>query len=60
MKLLFMYECDTTWIETPAIHPKRAYVYWLAEVLEERGGIGNMNNRSKVPIGTNPFKQEST
>ncbi len=44
MKLLFMYECDTTWIETPAIHPKRAYVYWLAEVLEEYVGIGNMDN----------------
>ena len=60
MKLLFMYECGTTWIETPAIHPKRAYVYWLAEVLEEHVGIGSMNTRGKVPIGTNPFKQKST
>ena len=59
MKLLFMYECGTTWIETPAIHPKRAYVYWLAKVLEEHVGIGTMNNRSKVPMGTNPFKQKS-
>ena len=59
MKLLFMYTSNTGWIETPAIHPKRAYVYWLAEVLEEHVGIGNMNNRSKVPIGTNPFKHKS-
>ena len=55
MQLLFMYQCNTTWIETPAIHPKRAYVYWLAEVLEEHVGIGSMVNRTKVPIGTNPF-----
>ena len=59
MQLLHMYECNTTWLETPAIHPKRAYVYWLAEVLEEHVGIGIMNNRSKVPIGNNPFKQKS-
>ena len=59
MKLLFMYTSNTGWIETPAIHPKKAYVYWLAEVLEEYVGIGSMNNRSKVPIGTNPFKQKS-
>ena len=59
MKLLFMYECGTTWIETPAIHPKRTYVYWLAGVLEEYVGIGTINNRSKVPIGTNPFKKGS-
>ena len=55
MQLLFMYQCNTTWIETPAIHPKRAYVYWLAGVLEEHVGIGIMVNRTKVPIGTNPF-----
>ena len=60
MKLLFMYECDTTWIETPAIQLNFAYVYWLVGTLEEHVGIGNMNNRSKVPIGTNPFKQRST
>ena len=59
MQLLHMYECNTTWIETPAIHPKRAYVYWLAEVLEEHVGIGIMDNRTKVPIGTNPFKKGS-
>ena len=55
MRLLHMYECNTTWIETPAIHPKRTYVYWLTEVLEEYVGIGIIDNRSKVPIGTNPF-----
>ena len=59
MQLLFMYQCNTTWIETPAIHPKRAYVYWLAGVLEEHVGIGIMDNRSKVPIGNNPFNQGS-
>ena len=59
MKLLFMYTCDTTWIETPAIHPKRTYVYWRAEVLEEHVNLGNLVNRSKVPIGTNPFKHGS-
>ena len=60
MQLLFMYECNTTWLETPAIHPKRAYVYWVAGVLEEHVGIGIMDTRTKVPIGTNPFKQKST
>lgn len=55
MQLLHMYECNTTWIETPAIHPKKTYVYWLTEVLEEYVGIGIIDNRSKVPIGTNPF-----
>ena len=55
MQLLHMYECNTTWLETPAIHPKRAYVYWSTEVLEEYVGIGTMVNRTKVPIGTNPF-----
>lgn len=40
-----MYEFGTTWIETPAIHSKRAYVYWLAEVLEEHVEIWNMNNK---------------
>ena len=61
MQLLFMYHCGGGgWVETPAIHPKRAYVYWVTEVLEEYVGIGSMNNRSKVPIGTNPFKQKST
>ena len=59
MKLLFMYECGTTWIETPAIHPKRTYVYWLTEILEEHVNLGNLANRSKVPIGTNPFKHKS-
>ena len=59
MQLLHMYECNTTWLETPAIHPKRAYVYWLAGVLEEHVVIGIMDIRTKVPIGTNPFKQKS-
>lgn len=59
MQLLHMYACNTTWIETPAIHPKRTYVYRLAEVLEEYVGIGILDNRSKVPIGTNPFNQGS-
>ena len=59
MRLLHMYECNTTWIETPAIHPKRTYVYWLVKVLEEHVRIGIMVNQTKVPIGTNPFNQGS-
>ena len=59
MQLLHMYECNTTWLEAPAIHPKRAYVYWVAGVLEEHIGIGIIDNQTKVPIGTNPFKKGS-
>ena len=59
MKLLFMYECCTDWLETPAIHPKRAYVYWLVGALEEHVELEYIADSRKVPIGTNPFKYES-
>ena len=60
MKLLHMYHPGIGWIETSATYPERAYVYWLAEILEEHTNIGNIANSPKVPIGTNPFKQKST
>ena len=59
MKLLFMYQCGTGWLETPAIHPKRAYIYWIAGTLEEHVEIEYMPYSCKVPIGTNPFKPKS-
>ena len=59
MKLLFMYHCGSGWVETPAIHPKRAYVFWLAGTLEEHTEIGYMPDSHKVPIGTNPFRHGS-
>jgi len=59
MKLLFMYQCGTGWLETPAIQPKRAYVYWIAGTLEEHVEIGYMPDSRRVPIGTNPFEHGS-
>ena len=59
MKLLFTYEQGMGWIEAPAIYPKRAYVYWLEEKLEELEEIENKANLRKVPIDTNPFKKGS-
>jgi len=55
MKLLFMYHCGNGWIETLAIHPKRAYVYWLVGALEEHTEIEDATKYLTVPIGTNPF-----
>ena len=55
MKLLHMYRCGVNWLETPAIYPKRVYVYWLTEVLEEHTDIGNIPKYTKALIGSNPF-----
>ena len=55
MQLLFMYKHFRGWIETPALHPKRAYVYWLGTKLGEQNEIENKSNLHKIPIGTNPF-----
>lgn len=59
MKLQFTYEQGMGWIETPAIHPKRTYVYWFSGELEELEELTNKFNLRKIPINTNPFKKES-
>ena len=61
MKLLHMYSCAAGWLETPAISPNTAYVYWrLARTLEELIENEDVTTYPRVPIGTNPFKQKST
>ena len=59
MKLQFTYEHGMGWIETPAIHPKRSYVYWLSGNFEELDELTVKANLRKIPIDTNPFKKES-
>ena len=59
MKLQFTYEHGMGWIEAPAIHPKRSYVYWLSGELEELEELTNKFNLRKIPINTNSFKKES-
>ena len=54
MKLLHMFNSGL-WLETPAIQPEYAYVYWRSGHFEEH----ETRNKKypKVPIGTNPFKK---
>lgn len=60
MKLLYMYKCSTSWLETPAIQHKCAYVYWhRIQIFEEHAETEDVTKYQKVPIGTNPFKQGS-
>ena len=60
MKLQFTYEQDMGWVEAPAIHSQRSYVYWLSGNFVELDELTVKSNLRKVPIGTNPFKKEST
>ena len=60
MRLLHMYKCATHWLETPAIHPKCAYVYWhRIHTFEEHVETEDVTRYQKVPIGVNPFNQGS-
>ena len=58
MRLLHMFNANL-WLETTAIQPKYAYVYWGSLEFEEHVSTEDIYKYPRVPIGTNPFNKGS-